>query len=309
MAAHDVALAVLAREQHGLLTTRQARAAGMTRRAIEGRVASGLLVAVHRGVYRHAATAETRATELMAAVLACGEGALASHRSAGRVWQLREVPRWRPEVTVPRTGRPTATGIVIHRTGTLEAPDVARRHGIPVTTVARTLLDLGAILPPPVLAVTTEDACIRHLVSPPDLVATLERLAKPGRRGARALRTVVGQLVPPADLDSRLEHDLLLLIRAAGAPPPVAHHEITLVGGRRAEFDFAWPPLRIAVEADGRRWHATSADFQSDLARHNAVTATGWRLYRFGWADVHQRPESTIRTLSAVFRAARAGAA
>jgi hypothetical protein len=123
----------------------------------------------------------------MAAVLACGEGALASHRSAGRLWRLRGVPRWRPEVTVPRTSCSTTAGIVVHRTDSLDPGDVARRHGTPVTSVARTLLDLGSLLPPPVLATTTEDACIRNLVSPIDLVATLERLGRPGRRGAAAL--------------------------------------------------------------------------------------------------------------------------
>jgi hypothetical protein len=118
------------------------------------------------------------------------------------------------------------------------------------------------------------------------VVATLERLGGPGRRGARALRRVVGQLVPPEDLDSRLEHDLLRLIRAAGAPPPVTQLEAVVGGGRHVEFDFAWPDRRLAVEADGHRWHATSADFQRDLARHDAVTTAGWRLYRFGWAEV-----------------------
>lgn len=303
----DAALARLAAGQHGILTAGHASALGLAPDQLWRRVECGLLIAVHRGVYRHAATPESPRTDLMAAVLACGDGALASHRSAGRVWALREVPRWRPEVTVPGTSRPKATGIVVHRTDTLEPPDTARRHGIPVTSVARTLLDLGSYLPPPVLATTVEDACIRSLVSPPDLVATLERLGRPGRRGARALRRVVSDVVPPDDLDSRLEHDLLLLIRASGAPPPVTQLETVVGGGRRVEFDFAWPDRRLAVEADGRRWHATSADFQRDLARHNAVTAAGWRLYRYGWADVHQRPDSTRAELAAAVR--QAGAA
>jgi hypothetical protein len=152
-----------------------------------------------------------------------------------------------------------------------------------------------------------EDAAIRGLVAPLDLVCTLERLGRPGRRGTHGLRAVVRALAPPADLESRLEHDLLRLIRESGAPPPVAQLEAVVAGGRRVRFDFAWPDRRLAVEADGRRWHATSADFERDVARHNAVTAAGWRLYRFGWADVHQRRDRTTTTLAAVL--SQAGAA
>jgi hypothetical protein len=210
-------------------------------------------------------------------------------------------------VTVPGRRRPRVDAIVVHRSDTLDPADVAATGGIPATSVARTLLDLGSILPAPVLGTTTEDATIRGLVTPPDLVCTLERLGGPGRRGAAALRAVVRDMAPPAALESRLEAALLRLIRASGAPPPVSQHEAAVAGGRRVRFDFAWPTRRIAVEADGRRWHATSADFQRDLARHNAVTAAGWRLYRYGWADVHQRPDETRAALAAAL--SQAGAA
>jgi uncharacterized protein DUF559 len=118
---------------------------------------------------------------------------------------------------------------------------------------------------------------------------------------------VVAGLVPPEDLDSRLEHDLLRLIRASGVPPPVPQLEAVVGGGRRVKFDFAWPDRRTVVEADGRRWHATSAEFERDLARHNDITTAGWRLFRYGWADVHQRPDATRAAIAAAVR--RAGAA
>jgi very-short-patch-repair endonuclease len=105
-------------------------------------------------------------------------------------------------------------------------------------------------------------------------------------------------MAPPLALESRLEHDLLRLIRASGASPPVTQHEAVVAGSRRVRFDFAWPERRLAVEADGRRWHATAADFQRDLIRHNAVTAAGWRLFRYGWADVHQRRAETLAELA-----------
>ena len=303
----DAALARMAATQHGALSVAQARAAGLTWEHIRIRVRSGLLVPVHRGVYRHAAAPESRRSDLMAAVLACGQGAVASHRSAGRLWALRGVPRWRPEVTVPGTRCPRVAGVVVHRTDRLDPEDVAAVDGVPVTSLARALLDLGAILPAPVLGTTVEDAAIRGLVAPLELVCALERLGGPGRRGSAALRAVVTAMAPPAALESRLEVALLRLIRESGAPRPVPQLEAVVAGGRRVRFDFAWPDRRLAVEADGRRWHATATDFERDLARHNAVTAAGWRLYRFGWADVHQRRERTLATLSAVLR--QAGAA
>src|SRR3712207_6797516 len=104
----DAALARRAADQHGIVSVSQATAAGLTIENLRTRVHAGLLVPVHRGVYRHAAVPESPLGDLMAAVLACGDGAVASHRSAGRLWRLRDVPRWKPEVTVPRTSRPKA---------------------------------------------------------------------------------------------------------------------------------------------------------------------------------------------------------
>ncbi len=300
---HDVALARVAARQHGLVTASQAHLAGASARAVHVRVERGLLVPVHRGVYRHAAGEDSRWTTLLAACLACGPAAVASHRSAGRLWDLRGVPRWRPEVTVPGTRLPRVHEAVVHRTDRLDPEDVTAVQGVPVTSVARTLLDLGALLHVDPLRSAAEDAVLRSLVSPLDLLCTLERLGGRGRRGTRRLRAVVTGLLPlPAALESRLEAALLRIVRESGAPPPPMQYDAVVAGGRRVRFDFAWPALRIAVEADGRRWHATSADFERDLARHNAVTAAGWRLYRYGWADVHQRRERTRAELAAALR-------
>jgi hypothetical protein len=302
----DAGLAGLAATQHGVVTMKQARAAGLTIAQVKQRCDTGLLVAVHRGVYRHAAGEDSAATALLAACLAGGPTAVASHRSAGRLWGLRAVPRWRPEVTVTGSRLPRLAGVVVHRTDRLDAEDVDRTQGIPVTSVARTALDLGSLLHVDPLRTAVEDAVLRRLVTPLDLVCVLERLGGPGRRGAKHLRAVVAGLVPAPVLESRLEAALLRLIRESGAPPPVTQHEVVVAGGRRVRFDFAWPRRRVAVEADGRRWHATSADFEWDLARHNAVTAAGWQLYRYGWADVHRRPDRTRAGIAAALSTAGA---
>jgi hypothetical protein len=107
-------------------------------------------------------------------------------------------------------------------------------------------------------------------------------------------------------LESQLEQELFELILRCEVPPPEPQYELRCVDGRRVELDFAWPDQRVAVEADGRRWHATTADFERDRARGNSITASGWSLYRFGWTDVRERRAGTVASIHRAFRAAAA---
>lgn len=123
----------------------------------------------------------------------------------------------------------------------------------------------------------------------------LERVGKRGRRGTAALRAVVRASLPPDGIESHLELDLERLIKSCPVPEPVLQHEIVLPDGRRFRLDTAWPDLRIAAEADGRRWHSTRKEFERDLLRSRAITAAGWGHYRYSWSDVHQRA-AAVRT-------------
>ncbi|HZB71836.1 MAG TPA: DUF559 domain-containing protein, partial [Acidimicrobiales bacterium] len=152
-----------------------------------------------------------------------------------------------------------------------------------------------------VVRTAAEDAVLRGLTTMVDLVCTLERLGGPGRRGTAALRWTVRSCVPVAGLESRLEARLMAVVHEASLPPPVVQHELRCDDGRLVRVDFAWPERRIAVEADGRRWHSASADFERDMARANSIAASGWTLYRFGWSDVHQRPEAIVDLLRRAF--------
>ena len=306
MTAADTVLAAAAAHQHGIVTATQARRLGISAREIDRRLRSGLLVPAHAGVYRHAAAAETPESRLVAAILGSGARAVASHRSAAWLHGLRDVPRWRSEATVPGHRLPLLQDVTCHRTDRLEAPDVASVRRIPCTSVPRTLLDLGAVVPFEVVELATQDALIRNLATAVDLVCVLERVGGRGRRGTAALRAVVRDSLAPDAIESRLEVGLLRLVESSFVPPPVVQHEITLPGGERARLDLAWPELRVAVEADGRRWHSTRRDFERDLTRSRAITAAGWRHYRYGWTDVHQRPAAVRAELEAVFAGARA---
>jgi len=290
----------------GLVRRQDAAAMGVSDRELDHLVALGLLLVVHTGVYRHAAVPFDGRGRLLATVWGAGALAVASHRSAAWLWELRDVPRWRPEVTVAGRTRRSPTRATVHRTDRLEPADITSCEGIPVTTVPRTLLDLGAVTGVPVVGQATQDAVIRGLVEPEALLCVLERVGGRGRRGTAALRAVVETASLDARLESRLEQELLEILLRCEVPAPVPQHELRCVDGRLVRLDFAWPEQRVAVEADGRRWHATTADFESDRARGNSITASGWALYRFGWSDVRERRAGVVASIHRAFRASAA---
>lgn len=303
MIADDKVIAELTSAHHGICTRLQLYARGLTSEQVNVRIEQGLLLPFHDGVYRHAAAPWTPRARLLAAVWACGTAAVASHRSAAELHDLREVPRWRPEVTVLGPRLPRHPEITRHRTDLLEAVDRTTVQRIPVTTIPRTLLDLGAVVSYESVERAAQDAVIRNLVSAVDLICVLERVGGRGRRGTAALRAVVRASLPPKGIASQLELSLLRLIEACPIPPPVLQHEV-VIDGKVYRLDAAWPPHMVAAEADGHRWHATRQEFERDLARSRALTAAGWRHLRYGWADVHQRPGAVRAELTAVLSAA-----
>jgi hypothetical protein len=292
MTTADTVLSAATAAQLGFVTHAQLTELGLSDEQIANRLERRVLVRAHQGVYRHAAAPPTPNSRTLAAVLGCGSGAVASHRSAAQLHRLREVPGWRPEVTLTGTRLPLLGGVTVHRTDTLEPLDVTTADHIPVTTIPCTLLDLGAVVPLEVVELAAQDAIIRGSISAVDLICMLERVGKRGRRGTAALRAVVQASLPQKGIASRLELDLQRLIEGCPVPPPELQHEIIVAGGQRLRLDKAWPEFRITIEADGRRWHSTRQEFERDMARSRAITAAGWRHYRYGWADVHQRGEA-----------------
>jgi hypothetical protein len=165
------------------------------------------------------------------------------------------------------------------------------------------LLDLGGVTEHPVVRQATQDAVIRGLVQVEDLLCVLERVGRRGRRGTAALREAVETSFLDNRLESRLEQELFEVLLRCEIPPPVPQYELRCVDGRRVRLDFALPSLRVAFEGDGRRWHATTADMERDRARANSIAASGWALFRFGWADVRERRAGVIATVHRAVRA------
>ncbi len=293
MKAVDVAVARRAAQQHGVVHRRQAVALGMTRRQIQDRLSSGLFVPVHQGVYRLAANPPSWIQDVTAACLAAGDGAVASHRAAALLWGLRGIEEAPVEISVRRRHSPEMGGVVVHHTDRLEPADVGRRRRIPVTSPARTLLDLAAVVGVDTLEPALEDAVLRGLAPLPWLRLTLDRLGGSGRRGAAALRGLLDSRDPTtAPTESVLEDTLVRVLRRGGLPEPVRQHPVGTV-----RVDLAYPQIRLAIEADSRLWHAGRGDVQRNTSKQNVLVARGWRVLRFTWFDVRRRPSYVVATV------------
>jgi very-short-patch-repair endonuclease len=271
----DALVAELAARQHGVVTTDQLRARGVSRSAVARRLDAGRLHRIHRGVYAVGHRRLTFEGRCLAAVLACGEGAVVSHRGAGALWGLL-LPSPRPiEVTVPGYGgRRKQPGIVIHRSTTLSTEQVTRRRGIPLTQPARTLQDLRRVL-------------------------TGEQLRKATRRALDLRLDVGAALDPEPDLTRRkLERRFLRLCRSRSLPSPEVNARVGPY-----EVDFLWRDLSLIVETDGFRHHGNRAAFEADRARDSRLQALGYRVLRFTYRQVSEDPRAVVATLRDVMRA------
>jgi Protein of unknown function (DUF559) len=211
----------------------------------------------------------------MAAVLACGAGALLSHRSAAARWGIAPSGSERIEVTTTARGRSGPDRVTVHRSRALHPEDRAVRDGIPVTSVARTLLDLAEVVGPLRLERAFEAAERLRLLDLAAVQRLLERSR--GRRGVRPLNALVAEYsggeVP--DTRSPLEDRFLAFCRAYGLPPPAVN--VAVAG---FDVDAWWPGSRLAVELDSYTYHGTRAAFERDRARDAALQLAGYRVLR-----------------------------
>jgi hypothetical protein len=286
MSEADALLARLVAGQNGVLQNHQLTDLGLGRGYRQRRRDEGVLLPVHRGVLRHAAVPPSWLGRVHAALLAAGSDAVASHRTAARLHGFAGVPGWRPELTTWATDQPKHSGMTVHRTTLLTPQDRCVVQGVASTTPARTLLDLGAVLPYQKVAYATEDAVIRKIASHEHLFSVLDRVGGRGRRGTATLRAILRAGLPDEKVQSMLEHRLHQLIKELRLPVPELQFELVCADGRVVRLDFAWPALMITTEADGLRWHGTSAKFRQDLARSRSIQASGWAHHRYGWGDL-----------------------
>lgn len=288
----DVSVTRLAARQYSLAHRHQLLDLGMTPRQIHARLAAGWLTPLHQSVYLVGNAGPSPEQALLAACLATGSEAVASHRSAAALWGLRGVDAPGPEITLWADRHRPIRGVKVHRTGLLEPVDISRVHRIPVTTPARTLLDLGAVAPALVVESALEDALMRRLVTFALLTATLERLGGPGRNGAGVLRALVEERDPATAPTQSMLEDLFRVVRRGGLPAPVRRYEVAGV-----RLDGAYPDVRLGLEADSRIWHGGRLDVQRNTDKANLLLAQGWRVLRFTWFHLTRRARYVVSSV------------
>lgn len=296
----DRVIATLAARQHGLVTRGQLVALGVSASAVDRRLAAGRLHPVHRAVYAVGHPLLSRRGSDLAAVLACGAGAVLSHRPAAA---LRELigSNGRPHVTARRS-RGAVAGIVVHRSRGLHPEETTVRDGVPCTTWARTLLDLAPEVPASRLVRVLEATVLAGLYDHHELTAVLGRAG--GHSGVGPLRRALaqGHHLDPARTRSALEEAFVDLFRTAPQPvrAPRMNAWLVLDDGNAFEIDALWERERLVVELDGRRFHTLNGARRRDRARDAALRHAGYTVVRLGWADVTGRPSQTRRRIAAV---------
>jgi len=253
----------------------------MSANTLERRVRAKRLEPVRRGVYRISGTPATWEQGLLAACLAAGPGTSASFRSAAALYGLEGFRRDVVEITT-FSGRPASIdGVIAHET-TVCGPSHASRMGpIPVTSVARTLCDLTAVLPVWNVERAVDEALRRKLVTLSTLRNVAEDLEGRGRLRSTVTRDILEHRLPGYQPgDSAPEKRISDLLVRAGFPSPMMQHPVQ-IGGKRYRIDLCYPDLRIAIEYDGWDFHRGRQTFDSDRARGNDLVLLGFQLLRF----------------------------
>jgi very-short-patch-repair endonuclease len=271
----DRRIAEIAARQHGLITSAQLVGLGVDSSRASRRAQAGRLHRLYRGVYAVGHKKVSHHGRWLAAVLACGPGAVLSHRSAAALWGIRPQSSGPIELTVPGSGgRAHRPGLILHRSQCLEPGETTRTQAIPATTPARTLADLGRVLEPDHL-----DAAIRRAE-----VMRLDIGVQPGYE--------------PDLTRSELERRFLRLCRRRGLPPPEVNVQVDSF-----LVDFLWPEQSLIVETDGFRHHGTRSAFEADRARDARLRLLGYSVLRFTQRQLADDPAAVAGMLRALIGA------
>jgi very-short-patch-repair endonuclease len=289
-------VAMLAARSHGVVTRRELYLAGITTSQIKGRMQSGALIPVHRGVFRVGHCAPSLEARYMAAVKACGDRSLLAGRAAAHLFGLLKSPPSLPEVLTPTEHR--IDGVIAHRSLGIKRTDATQWRGVPVTSVPRTLVDLAGGLSEPALARAVHEGEVRFRITPDQVEKILAR--RHNWPGARNLRRILWGEVPVSL--SRLESAFIAAVRGAGLPIPKTNRP---AGTRRV--DCRWPEHRLTVELDSYRYHHSRHAWEQDRQREREARARGDDFRRYTWADVIENPPPMLADLRSLLRGLDAG--
>lgn len=300
-AAHRVATA--AATCHGLVTVDDLERLGVPRRRFEVLVRNGFVHRVGRGVYAVSGAPDTWERRVAAGLLILGPSSVVSHAAAAR---LHGLDRWTTcdvaEFTVPRAQR-SGAGVpgVVHTTSHLDRLDVVTVGPYRVTSATRTIIDLARAGASRIRLEAAIDSAVRAgLTTPSVLARRIDALRGRGRWGCRLLE----DLVVDSGGHSRLERLFLRLVREAGLPRPVTQVVHRSQGRHIARVDFLFPEFGVVVEVSGRHGHTSPSERAHDAQRRNDLQELGRSVYEYTWADVTDRPQYVVATLSRRLRSA-----
>ena len=302
----DRAIGEVAAQQQGVVTRTQASALGFDPDRIQRRLGSGRWVQVHESVYRVHGASDSIDQRRLAALLAVGPSAAASHRAAADMYGLWRSTPPVTEITTTRLQSPELDGVIVHRLTDLHERWVTQVDGVRCTTVARTLVDLGAVLAAADVARCLDRALGRNLVTIDSVETARKAVARQGRRGAGVIRRVLAPHLDCEPVAGVFEARMARLLATQGLPLAVPEYEVWSAGGEFvARVDFAYPELKLAIEVDGFAAHSTVDAFRRDRVRQNALVAAGWTVLRFTWPEVDACAPQVGQTI----RSARRGIA
>ena len=292
--------------QNGVINLQQLLETGCSRKTKNRMLTRGELIRVMPEVYRSAAWPMGRDQLKVAACLRNPLAALA-FTTAGQEWGLRRMTDPRIHVLVPHGVSPELDGVVVHRCRRIDDVDVVERPGgVRVTSVARTLFDVGAVVGAGRLRSAVEHAIDKEMVDFDDIADAVRRLYHRRRPGSRQIRLVMNARADwSSAVQSELELRVLETLRRAGIPSPEVQHVVRLTDGSSVRFDFAWPDLMLALEVDHSFWHSGSGESTKDKSRDRKLAGLGWLTLRVTDDDIKLDLATTIREIAVVMNERR----
>ncbi len=303
----DAAIAQVANAQFGVFTRQQAHDVGLTDRQLRWRVQAGRIERLALGVFKIAGCPTSWHQRLLAACLAAGDGAAASHRSAAALHRFDGFAPDVVEITVPQGRRDfRMPGVIVHSSSRWSIEDRCTIDGIPVSTPERTLCTLAAVVSEQSVEHALDAAERDHTARRAAVIKRHALVRERGRNGVAALGRI---LTRRAELigtpHSVLERRMLTLLEKHGLPRPVCQVPIRRADGKMAYVDFVYPDLRLGIEVDGNAAHATPAQRMADNDRANNLVLRDLRLLRFTYEQVTHQPEMVARTVRGHIRSLR----
>ncbi|HTR74080.1 MAG TPA: type IV toxin-antitoxin system AbiEi family antitoxin domain-containing protein [Solirubrobacterales bacterium] len=289
-------MGAVASRQQGLVTRGQLRQLGLSDNAVSKAIERGWLHPVFHGVHSVGHRHLTESTRLLAATLACGRGAVISHGTAAWLFGLVEAKPEAIDVIAPVEAGRKIDGIRRRFVPPPEDSEVWSRGGVPVTSPARTIVDYAGISSTAGIGEVIEQAAVLRLL---DVDAIDRVLDGPRRRGSGRLQRIIApwrRYRSGITIRSRMEAKLLPLLSEAALPIPETNVRVR-VGAKSYEFDFLWRGRRVVVETDGGRFHDNPAAGDRDSERNHALARAGYRIARFGWQELRDRPTVCMEEL------------